>query len=124
MLRFMKDFKIIEDRAIAQELNCSLQQVKTAMKKLIQKQDKKQWVIILINDRYIFFSDNIINNFIGLYKQGMNQKEIFEALNHKEEVFKSRREIKLLEDELIRQHKIFRRKKRDIEDRVTSELMD
>ncbi|MFX1322728.1 MAG: hypothetical protein ACFFAQ_13910 [Promethearchaeota archaeon] len=120
----MEDFKIIEDQAIAQELSCSLQQVKTAMKKLIQKQDKKQWVIISINDHYIFFSDNIINDFIGLYKQGMNEKEIFEALNRKEEVFKSRREIKLLEDELIRQHKIFRRKKRDIEDRVSSELMD
>ena len=120
----MKDFKIIEDRAIAQELNFSLQQVKTAMKKLIQRQDKKQWVIVSFNEHYIFFNDNIINDFIGLYKQGMNEKEIFEALNHEEEVFKSRREIKLLEEELIRQHKIFRRKKRDIEDRVTSELMD
>ncbi|MFX1314480.1 MAG: hypothetical protein ACFE9T_01330 [Promethearchaeota archaeon] len=124
ILRFVKDFKIIEDRAIAQELNYSLQQVKTTMKKLIQKQDKKQWVIISINKNYIFFNDNVINDFIGLYKQGMNEKEIYEALNREEEVFKSRREIKLLEDELIRQHKIFRRKKRGIEDRVTSELMD
>ncbi|MFX0043206.1 MAG: hypothetical protein ACFE8L_09860 [Candidatus Hodarchaeota archaeon] len=120
----MEGFKIIEDQAIAQELKRSLHQVKTTMNKLIRKQYKKQWVIISINGHYIFFSENIINDFIGLYKQGMNQKEIFEMLNRDEEVFKSRREIKLLEDELIRQHKIFRKKKRGIEDRVTSELLD
>lgn len=124
VLRFIKDFKIIDDRAIAQELNCTLQQVKTTMKKLIQKQDKEQWLIISINDHYLFFSDNVINDFVGLYKQGKNEKEIFEALNREEGIFASRREIKLLEDELIRQHKIFPKKKRDVGDRVTSELMD
>ena len=55
----MKDFAVIEDQAIAQELNCTLQEVKTAMKKLFQKQNKEQWAIISINDHYIFFSDNI-----------------------------------------------------------------
>jgi len=120
----MKEYKIIEDRAVAQELNSSLQQVKTTMKQLINKQDKEPWVIISISDHYIFFNDEIITEFIGLYKQGKNEKEIFEALNQVEEIFKSRREIKLLEEELMRQHKIFRKKKRGTEDRVTTEVMD
>ncbi|MFW9772827.1 MAG: hypothetical protein ACFFFB_24535 [Candidatus Heimdallarchaeota archaeon] len=120
----MKEYKVIEDRAIAQELNCTLQQVKNTMKNLINKQDKEQWVIISNNDHYIFFNEEIVTDFIILYKQGKNEKEIFEALNQKEEIFKSRREIKILAEELMRQHKIFQKKRRGSEDRVTTEVMD
>ncbi|MFX0032007.1 MAG: hypothetical protein ACFE8E_00585 [Candidatus Hodarchaeota archaeon] len=120
----MKEYKVIEDRAIAQELNSSLQQVKITMKKLVDKQDKETWAIISINDHYIFFNEEVITEFIGLYKQGKNEKEIFEAINQKEEIFKSRREIKILEEELMHHHKIFRKKKRGMEDRVSTEVMD
>ena len=53
LIRFVKDYKIIDDQAIAQQLNCTLQQVKTTMKKLIIKQDKEEWVIISVNDHCI-----------------------------------------------------------------------
>ena len=85
----MKEYKVIEDRAIAQELDCSLQQVKNTMKNLMNKQDKEQWIIISNNDHYIFFNEEIITDFIILYKQGKNEKEIFESLNQQEEIFKS-----------------------------------
>ncbi|MFX1497775.1 MAG: hypothetical protein ACFFBH_09630 [Promethearchaeota archaeon] len=120
----MRDYKVIEDRAIAQELNQSLQEVKTTMQNLINKQDKKKWAIISVNDHYIFFNEKVITDFIILYKQGRNEKEIFNSLNEEEEIFKSRREIKILEDELMRQHKIFQKKKRSTEDRVSTDVMD
>jgi hypothetical protein len=123
MRKFMIMYKVIEDRAVSQELNCSLQQVKNSMQKLIRKQDKKRWVIIPINDHYIFFNDIVINDFINLYKNGHNEKQIFESINRNEEIFKSRREVKILEDELMRQRRIFKRKGR-IEDEVTIEFMD
>lgn len=120
----MRDYKVIEDRAIAQELNQTLQQVQTTMQNLINKQDKKKWTIISVNDHYIFFNEEVVTDFIILYKQGRNEKEIFDSLNQEEEIFKSRREIKILEDELMRQHKIFQKKKRSTEDRVSTEVMD
>jgi len=106
LTRFMKKYHMIEDKTIAQKLTRPSEEIREAMQKLHQKKNK--WLIVFLNDRYIFYNKSVIRDFKELYNEGYNEKRIFEILKLKINI-RTRAEIKAIEDTLIHQKKLKKR---------------
>jgi len=106
---------MIEDKTIAQKLTRPSEEIREKMQKLYIHQKRNKWLIVFLNDRYIFYNKNVIKEFKELYYNGYNEKRIFEALNPKINI-RTRAEIKAIKDTLIH-HK--RLKNREISDKKT-----
>ena len=104
---------MIEDKTIAQNLTRPLEEIREIMQKLSTHQKSNKWLIVFLNDRYIFYHKNIIREFNEMYYNGYNEKRIFEALKPKINI-RTRAEIKAIEDTLIHQKRL---KKREIPDK-------
>lgn len=100
LTRFMKKYHMVEDKTIAQNLTRPLEEIRENMQKLSTHQKRNKWLIVFLNDRYIFYHKNIIREFNELYYDGFNEKRIFEALKRKINI-RTRAEIKAIEDTLI-----------------------
>ena len=99
-IRSLNKFSTIEDKAISQKLMISIEEVEDIMHKLSMKQDKIKWLIVYLNNRYIFYNEKTIKKFKIFYNQGYNDKKIFEFLR-KEINIRTRAEIKAIEHNLI-----------------------
>ena len=113
LIRFMKKYYMIEDRTIAQNLTRPLEEIREIMQKLSVHQKRIKWLIVFLNDRYIFYHKYIIREFNELYYNGYNEKRIFEALKPKINI-RTRAEIKAIEDTLINQKRL---RNREISDK-------
>lgn len=100
LTRFMKRYNMIEDKTIAQNLKRPLEEIREILQKLSTHQKRNKWLIVFLNDRYIFYHKNIIREFSESFYNGYNEKRIFEALRPKINI-KTRAEIKAIEDTLI-----------------------
>lgn len=109
LTRFMKKYHMIEDKTIAQNLMRPLEEIRETMQKLSIHQKRNKWLIVFLNDRYIFYHKNIIREFNELYYNGYNEKRIFEALKPKINI-RTRAEIKAIEDILIHKKRLKKRK--------------
>ncbi|HUS49615.1 MAG TPA: hypothetical protein VMZ91_05585 [Candidatus Paceibacterota bacterium] len=104
----MNKYQIIEDHQISEELSVPLEDIRKYMRMIAKKQKKNQWVIVCIKPRCVFYNANLIDTFIDLYNDGLNEKNIFNNLIQKFPI-KSRAEIKAIEDVLIQHDKIDKR---------------
>jgi hypothetical protein len=109
----MEDFPVIEDNKISEDFALSLEEVREYMEQLAKRQKKKQWLIISLNNRYIFYHQTVIEKFKKLYNQGLSEKQILYKLNEEVKI-KSRAQIKAIEDALIEQKKLEKREFSDI----------
>jgi len=104
----MNKYQIIEDHQISEELSVPLEDVRKYMRIIAKKQKKNQWLVVCIKHRCVFYNVNLIEKFIDLYNEGLNEKNIFNTLIQTFPI-KSRAEIKAIEDVLIEQGKIEKR---------------
>lgn len=109
LTRFMKKYTMIEDKTIAQNFTRPLEEIREILQKLSTHQKRNKWLIVFLNNRYIFFHKNIIREFSELYYNGYNEKRIYEALKPKVNI-RTRAEIKAIEDTLIHQKRLKKRK--------------
>ena len=78
------------------------------MKIIAQKQKKKEWLVVCINPRCIFYNSVLIDKYIKLYNNGLNEKLIFNSLRPIYPI-KSRAEIRAIEEGLLEQERILKR---------------
>lgn len=71
---------MIEDDTVARELERPLREVRQKMYELSQNLDKKDYVVVFLNKRYIFYHGTTVDKFKELYHQGKTEKEILEEL--------------------------------------------
>ncbi|TFF97823.1 MAG: hypothetical protein EU547_03240 [Promethearchaeota archaeon] len=95
LLRRIGDYSIITDKEIATKFNLPLDDIKNILFSLSKNQKKKKWLIVFLNNRYIFLNEQAVKNFELLYYKGYNEKKIFESLQNKMRI-KSRAEVKAI----------------------------
>jgi len=100
LTRFMKKYHMIEDKTIAQNITRSLEEIRETMQRLSTHQKRSKWLIVFLNNRYIFYHKNIIGEFEELYYNGYTEKKIFENLKPKINI-RTRAEIKAIENALL-----------------------
>lgn len=108
LLRFMKQFELIEDNQISEKLTIPLKVVRGVMRSLAKKQKRKDWLVVIINNRSVFYNSSFIDKFIDFYNEGLNEKSILNALSDHYSI-RSRAEIKAIENILIKENKISER---------------
>lgn len=108
LTRFMKKYHMIEDKTIAQKLTRPVEEIREVMQKLSIHQKRNKYLIVFVNDRYIFYHKNIIREFEELYYNGYNEKSIFEVFKPKINI-RTRAEIKSIKDTLIHQKRLTNR---------------
>jgi len=108
LTRFMKKYNMIEDKTIAQNFTRPLEEIREILQKLSTHQKRNKWLIVFLNNRYIFFHKNIIREFSELYYNGYNEKRIYEAIEPRVNI-RTRAEIKAIEETLIHQKRLKKR---------------
>jgi len=76
----MAEFYMVEDDTLAYKMKRPLRKIRDQLFKLSQKQEDKPYLIIYIDNRYIYFHDETIKKFIELYKKGFGEKEILDGM--------------------------------------------
>lgn len=99
-MKLLKKYYRIEDVSIAQELNRTIREIREIMFDLTQNQQKKPWLIVFLNKRYIFYHQKTVEELVKLYKEGHDDKEILQNL--KEYDIKSIDEVKKIKEILIK----------------------
>ncbi len=99
-MKLLKKYYRIEDVFIAQELNRTIREIREIMFDLTQNQQKKPWLIVFLNKRYIFYHQKTVEELVKLYKEGHDDKEILQNL--KEYDIKSIDEVKKIKEILIK----------------------
>ncbi len=108
LVNYMKKNRVADDKIIAEKFKCTIEEVQEEMANLSKKNNREDWLISNLNNRYVFYNKDVIETIIDLYNLGMNEKYIFERLKKDTEV-KTRAEIRAIEDILIRQKRIQKR---------------
>ena len=105
LIRSIRNYLIISDKEIAAKLNRPLEDIKSTLFSLSKNQRKKKWLIVYLNQRYLFLNDQAVKHFELLYYKGYNEKRMLESLQHKMRI-KSRAEVKAIVTTLTDQNRI------------------
>jgi len=76
----MMEYYMIEEDTIAYKMKKPLRKIREELFKLSQKQRKKPYLIVYLDNRYIYFHEESVNKFNELYKKGFGEKEILEGM--------------------------------------------
>ncbi len=117
LVRFMKDYYMIEEDTIAESLKKPLRVIQGRLFEIYHNQDVEGWwhvfrkrrnyLIVFSNKRYTFYHQDTILKFIELYQQGADESEILEKL--KENDLRTRAEVKAIKETLMKNHKLTER---------------
>jgi hypothetical protein len=105
---FLNDVDSIDDRTAARKLKRPLAQIQQRMYKLSKKQSKKDTLIVFSNGHYFYYSERVIAAFKTYYNKGLGEKEVLEKLTRFD--IKTRTEIKIIEETLIKHGRLEERK--------------
>jgi hypothetical protein len=105
LLRVIRDYPIISDKEISNKLERPLDDVRNILFSLSKNQKRKKWLIVFLNNRYIFLNERVVENFKQLYYMGYNEKKILEHLQ-RNTIIKSRAEVKDIEHTLTNQNRL------------------
>jgi hypothetical protein len=114
LIRIISTHARIVDKDIAQKINYPIQKLRKKLKKLHKHQKNRVGLFVFLNNRYIFYNKEAIDEFKKLYNNGLKEKEIFENLKITINL-RTRAEIKVIEDTLINHNKI---EKKDIKAKI------
>ena len=106
--KFIKEFYAIDDKTIANLLKKPLKKMQERLFLMSLNQKAKDWLIIYINKQYVFFNEKTIKAFNILYKKGLGEKEILEKMTKFN--VKTRAQVKLIEETLIKNNRLVQRK--------------
>ncbi|MFX1396726.1 MAG: hypothetical protein ACFFAS_06740 [Promethearchaeota archaeon] len=115
--KYMSEYSTIEDAAIADKLLFSLEEVQTKMFKLSKNQKRNKWLIVRLNNRYIFYNEKAIITFRQLYYRGLTDKRIFEEMRRSMSI-RTRSEVKAIELTLIKHQRLEKRSIINASDRM------
>jgi hypothetical protein len=105
VLKVIREYPIIYDKEISNKLERPLDDVKNILFSLSKNQKNKKWLIVFLNQRYIFLNKRVVDNFKQLYHMGYNEKKILENLQRNTRI-KSRAEVKAIELALANQNRL------------------
>ena len=105
LLKIIREYPIISDKEISNKLKRPLEDVRNILFSLSKNQKKKKWLIVFLNNRYIFLNERVVENFKQLYYMGYNEKKILEHLQRNTRI-KSRAEVKAIELTLTNQKRL------------------
>ena len=105
LIQLMSKYNRIIDTDIAQELNYPIQKLRDKLCKLHKHQKIRIGLAVFLNNRYIFYNSQAINEFITLHTHYLREKDIFENLKASIGL-KTRAEVKAIKDTLKNQKKI------------------
>ncbi|MFW9770790.1 MAG: hypothetical protein ACFFEO_01285 [Candidatus Thorarchaeota archaeon] len=100
----MQKYKRINDTDVAKELNSPIEKVREKLSSLYKHQKKKIGLTVFLNNRYIFYNQESLNEFKRVYAKYAKEKQILEKLQPSIGL-KTRAEVKVIKDTLIN-HKI------------------
>ncbi len=106
LLRFLKKYYRIEESDIIKELKKDKEKIRNGIFKLSQKQKNKNWLIVFLENHYIFYHKDIIDKFKVLYNKNYGEKEILDVM--KKIDIKTRAEIKAITDTLERNDRLLK----------------
>ncbi|NHJ22059.1 MAG: hypothetical protein EAX91_14025 [Candidatus Lokiarchaeota archaeon] len=101
---FLNDVESIDDKTASRKLKRPLAQIQQRMYKLSKKQSKKDSLIVFSNGHYFYYSERVITAFKTYYNKGLGEKEVLEKLTRFD--IKTRTEIKLIEETLIKHERL------------------
>lgn len=104
VLRFLKKYYRIEESDMIKEFGKDKKKIRKSLFELSQSQENRDWLIILLNNKYIFYHRDLIDKFKELYHQGYGEKEIFDML--KKVDINKRIEIKKIEETLKKNQRL------------------
>jgi len=105
LLRVIRDYSIISDKEISKKLERPLDDIRNILFSLSKNQKNKKWLIVFLNQRYIFLNESAVESFKQLYHMGYNEKKILENLQRNTRI-KSRAEVKAIELALTNQNRL------------------
>jgi hypothetical protein len=111
LLGEIKENLLISDNEIANKLNRPIDDIRKIMFSLSKNQKNKKWLIVFLNNRYVFLNESAVKIFTQLYHKGYNEKQIFENLQQKLRI-RTRAEVKAIENTLVSQKRLQNSKER------------
>ncbi|MFW9895542.1 MAG: hypothetical protein ACFFD7_07045 [Candidatus Thorarchaeota archaeon] len=101
----MNDYLIIGDNDLADKLQRPLDEIRKVLSSLSKNQKNKKWLVVFLNNRYIFLNEKGVENFKLLYNRGYNEKKILETLQNDMKI-RSRAEVKAIEIALANHNRL------------------
>ena len=105
LLKMIREYPIISDKEISNKLERPLDDVRNILFSLSKNQKRRKWLIVFLNNRYIFINEKAVENYKQLYHMGYNEKKILENLQRNTRI-KSRAEVKAIELTLANQNRL------------------
>jgi hypothetical protein len=118
IIRTVQKYNRITDTDIAEELNTRVEKLRKKLARLHKRQKKRIGLVVFLNNRYIFYNNDTINEFKQLYSKGLKEKEILENLKKSIDI-KTRAEVKVIKDTLINHKKL---EEKDIEVQIKNQI--
>ena len=89
----------IEDKELALYVKKTNDLIVEVMRELSRKQKRREWLIVHLNNRYIFYNEETISVYKHFYYRGFTDRQIFENMP-KSMNLKTRSEVKAIENAL------------------------
>ena len=105
LLKTIQAYPVISDKEISNKLERPIEDVRNVLFSLSKNQKKKKWLVVFLNNRYIFLNEKAVENFIELHQMGYNEKKILENLQRSTRI-RSRAEVKAIELTLANQNRL------------------
>lgn len=105
LLRLINFYLIISDKEIADKIQRPLDDIRKILFTLSKNQKNKKWLIVFLNNRYIFLNEKGVENFTQLYERGYSEKKILESLKN-EMGIRSRAEVRAIQITLANHNRL------------------
>jgi hypothetical protein len=105
LLKIIREYPLISDAEISHLLARPLEDIRNKLFSLAKNQKNKKWLVVFLNNRYIFLNEKTVKNYKELYHMGYNEKKILEHLQRHTRI-RSRAEVKAIELTLASQSRL------------------
>jgi hypothetical protein len=105
LLKIIREYPLINDKEISRLLERPLEDIRSTLFLLSKNQKNKGWLVVFLNNRYIFLNEKSVDNYKQLYHMGYNEKKILEHLQRHTRI-RSRAEVKAIELTLASQNRL------------------
>lgn len=98
VLRYLKNYYRITENEITQHFSDKQEKVRKILFELFQDQEEKDWLMVLLNNTYIFYNSDMVKKYKEFYEKGYGEKKIFTLLQKVN--METRAEVKAMENTL------------------------
>lgn len=98
LIRFLKKYYRITEEEITQKFNERQERVRKILFELFQNQKEKDWLVVLVNNSYIFYNSDMVKKYKEFSEKGYGEKKIFTLL--KKVNMETRGEVKAIRNTL------------------------